>query len=57
VDAVPAPTATTRVRFSDDTAWRLFFHALPPSAATARIEVSGRADLAAPLTSARAVIV
>jgi hypothetical protein len=42
---------------SDDAAWRLLFHALKSDEASAQIQVSGRRELAAPLFSARAVIV
>jgi uncharacterized protein (TIGR03083 family) len=57
IDAGSAPAATTRARLSDDTAWRLLFHALRGSEAHARVEIEGRPDLAAPLFGARAVIV
>lgn len=49
--------ATARVVMSDDTAWRLLFHALPASQAAGAIEISGRPDLTQPLFEARAVIV
>ncbi len=49
--------ASTRVLMSDDAAWRLLFHALKGDEASARIQVLGRRELAAPLFSARAVIV
>jgi hypothetical protein len=52
-----AMNPTTRVRFSDDTAWRLLFHALPPDSALAAIQIDGRQELAQPLLSARSVIV
>ena len=47
----------TTVRFSEDTAWRLLFHALPRADAERAIEITGRPDLAAPVLEARAVIV
>jgi uncharacterized protein (TIGR03083 family) len=50
-----APAAA--VHMSQDTAWRLLFHALPASAAGAEMLISGRADLTRPILSARAVIV
>jgi uncharacterized protein (TIGR03083 family) len=49
--------ASVRVKLDDDAAWRLLFHALPAHEAASAVEVTGRADLAAPLFSARAVIV
>lgn len=42
---------------SDDTAWRLLFNALPSSDVSERLRVSGKAELVAPLTRARSVIV
>ena len=51
----PAPTAT--IAMSDDTAWRLFFNALPPGEAQSRITLSGHIDLARQIIDARAVIV
>lgn len=52
-----AAGATCDVRMSDDTAWRLLFHMMSPAEARARLIITGRQDLAAPLVSARAVIV
>jgi hypothetical protein len=49
--------ATTRVRLSDDEAWRLLFNALPPAKATSAMSIEGRSELAAPLIAARSVIV
>jgi uncharacterized protein (TIGR03083 family) len=49
--------ATTHVRTSDDTAWRLLFHMLPEADARGRMEIAGRANLVEPLLRARAVIV
>jgi uncharacterized protein (TIGR03083 family) len=49
--------ATTRVRLSDDAAWRLLFNALPPSQAPAAISIDGRNELATPLIRARSVVV
>lgn len=50
-------TPTTRVRMSDDNAWRLLFNALKGDAARAAVQIEGRADLAEPLLAARSVIV
>lgn len=53
-----APAAeTTRVRLDQDAAWRLLFNALPEADAARAVEVTGRAELAAPLLRARSVIV
>jgi uncharacterized protein (TIGR03083 family) len=49
--------ASTRVRISDDTAWKLFFNALSEREARASLVVEGRADLAEPLVRARAIVV
>lgn len=51
------PSATARIRLTDVTAWKLLFNALDPIEAAGAIHVDGRADLAAPLLSARSVIV
>lgn len=50
-------TPTTRVRLSDDGAWRLLFNALKGDAARAAVTIEGRTDLAAPLLSARSIVV
>jgi hypothetical protein len=42
---------------SDDTAWRLFFNALPLSSAQSAIQLEGDVALAAPLLHVRSVIV
>ena len=53
-----APTTkTTRVRLSDDAAWRLLFNALKGDVARAAVQIEGRAELAEPLFAARSVIV
>jgi uncharacterized protein (TIGR03083 family) len=44
------------VRLSGDDAWRMLYNALPPSALSARVRVTGDAALAAPLLNARSVI-
>jgi len=46
-----------RVVMSDDTAWRLLFHALSPGRAGALVARSGDPALSAPLLRARSVIV
>ena len=52
------PAAASAVaELSDDTAWRLLFNALAPSALSGRVRVSGKAELVGPLTRARSVIV
>ena len=53
--AAANPAAT--VRMNADSAWRMFFNALSPSAAAARAIVEGDAALASPLFTARAVMV
>lgn len=50
-------TPTTRVRITDDNAWRLLFNALKGDAARAAVQIDGRADFAEPLLKARSVIV
>ncbi|MSO82800.1 MAG: maleylpyruvate isomerase family mycothiol-dependent enzyme [Acidobacteria bacterium] len=49
--------AATRVRLSDDEAWRLLFNALPFAKASASVQVEGRRELAMPLLRARSVVV
>jgi uncharacterized protein (TIGR03083 family) len=51
-----APSPRTRVRLSGDTAWRLFFNALPAAGARGYLEVWGAGDLADAFVAARAVI-
>jgi uncharacterized protein (TIGR03083 family) len=51
------PAATTRVRLSDDAAWKLLFNAFDEGAALEAVTIDGRADLARPLLRARSVIV
>ncbi len=46
-----------RARLSDDAAWRLLYNALPVARASTAVAVDGRAELIAPLLSARSVIV
>jgi hypothetical protein len=52
-----SPTPTTTIAMSDETAWRLLFNALSPTAAQSAVALRGNVDLARPLFSARAVIV
>ncbi len=52
-----ASAPTTRVRMTDDAAWRLLFNALKGDAARAAVEIEGRAELVEPLLVARSVIV
>jgi len=49
--------ATTRIRISDDTAWRLLFNALSDADAAPLVQIDGQTELAAPLLRARSVIV
>jgi uncharacterized protein (TIGR03083 family) len=49
--------ATTRIRLTDDDAWKLLFNAFTDMEAAAAIAIEGRAELAAPLLRARSVIV
>jgi uncharacterized protein (TIGR03083 family) len=50
-------SASTRVRFSDQTAWRLFFNALPEAQAIEAVQFEGQLELTRPLLRARSVIV
>lgn len=50
-------TPDALVRVGADAAWRLFYNALSPADVSRRVQVSGRAALAAPLLAARSVIV
>jgi uncharacterized protein (TIGR03083 family) len=51
------PAPSTRVRLSDNTAWKLLFNALPERDAIKVVQVEGDPALAAPLLNARSVIV
>ncbi len=51
------PSPATRVRMTDETAWKLLFNALPETDAAAALEIEGRDDLARALLRARSVIV
>jgi uncharacterized protein (TIGR03083 family) len=51
------PSATTIVTFSDQTAWRLLFNALPSSDLGALVEVDGDRALALPLFQTRALVI
>lgn len=52
-----SPSASTRLRMTDDALWMLLFNALTGDAATDAIVIDGRPELAAPLVQARSVIV
>ena len=52
-----ARSPTTIVRLDPDTAWRMFFNALPAASARRRAAVEGDQALAEPLFAARAVMV
>jgi hypothetical protein len=45
------------VGLDQDAAWQLLFNALPEAEAARAVQVTGRAELAAPLLRARSVIV
>lgn len=49
--------AATTIRLTADDAWRLFYNALAPAAARSRATIDGDPGLAAPLFTARAVMV
>ena len=49
--------ATTRIRLTDDVAWRLLYNALSEAEAAEAVQVEGRRDLARLLLRARSVIV
>ncbi len=57
IHAGEASAAATRVRLSDETAWKLLFNALPERDAAGAVQIEGRAELARPLLKARSVIV
>lgn len=57
VGEAPASRVDATVRMADDTAWRLFFNALPPDAAERSLTMEGDRALLTPLLGARAVIV
>lgn len=52
----PAAHPTTVVAMSGDTAWRLFYNALPIDALGARVSISGDTALAQPLLRARSIV-
>ena len=52
-----APAPTARIRFSDDTAWKLLFNALPAADAARLTQIEGRTDLAQPLLRARSIVI
>jgi uncharacterized protein (TIGR03083 family) len=51
------PAASSRIRLSDDDAWKLLFNALPGRDAARAVRVEGRADLGRAFLRARSVIV
>ena len=57
IDEGGSPTPSATVAMRDETAWRLFFNALPPDEAQSSITLGGNIDLARPILDARAVIV
>jgi uncharacterized protein (TIGR03083 family) len=52
-----APGAAMRASMDPDTAWRLFFNALPAAAARSRVRLEGDAVLAGKLLEARGVVI
>ncbi len=52
-----SPTATARIRLSDDAAWKLLFNALSPTDAERAIHIEGRVELGRAILPARSVIV
>ena len=57
MDEGSQPDPTAKVTMSDEIAWRVFFNALPLTAASAMVRVEGNAALAAPLLRVRSVVV
>jgi len=57
IDEGRGPDPDTTVTMSDEVAWRLFFNALPPSAASSLVRIEGDPALAAPLLRVRSVVV
>jgi uncharacterized protein (TIGR03083 family) len=55
VGQVPDPTA--RIRVSDETAWKVFFNALPEADATRLTQFDGRIDLAQAVLRARSIVI
>lgn len=51
------PAPATRVRMTDDAAWRLLFNGLPAASARAALHVAGDDSLAAPLAGARSIVI
>jgi hypothetical protein len=52
-----AAAATTLVSLTDDAAWQLLFNALPATDTARHVRVEGKGVLAAPLLTARSVVV
>jgi hypothetical protein len=57
IAAGAAADAEATVEMTPDTAWRLFYNALPPDAAGERITASGERRLLEPLLKTRSVMV
>jgi uncharacterized protein (TIGR03083 family) len=57
VDEGVSRDAAARATMNDDTAWRLFFNALPAEEAAKRVRIDGDRALAGPLLRTRSVIV
>jgi hypothetical protein len=51
------PSATTSIRLTDQTAWKLLFNALPEGDAGHAVRIEGRPDLGRAFLHARSVIV
>jgi uncharacterized protein (TIGR03083 family) len=57
IDEGESRRAAARATVEDEAAWRLWFNALPPSAAESAVRIEGDPSLVRPLLSARSVIV
>ena len=57
IDEGESRRAAARATIEDEAAWRLWFNALPPSAAESAVRIEGDPSLVRPLLSARSVIV
>jgi len=51
------PNPTARIRLSDDTAWKVWFNALPSADAGRLTQINGRIDLAQPVLRARSIVI
>lgn len=52
-----APDPTARISLDDETAWKVFFNALPLTEAQRLTRIEGRTDLAQPLLHARSIVI